>query len=281
MKTNYSTQNSYLHFVLLILIVSFFIPSCKKENTNNPQGASSENISNDTAIITNGLVAWYTFDNGSLQDKSGHGNNIIFSNATSVADRDGTPNGAYSFNGTSNYMQVANSPTLQLTNKMTLYAVIKVNGFYAGQCHGNRILQKGYDDNTSGHYSLGFDDDYFYNNTNCWNIVDPQHENFNVRVSNSLADLTGFDSDYIKTGKWYTFAFTYNGSVAKIYMNGMLKTSNSKSTILNPNSDDLFIGMSNINDAIFPYWFNGVIDEIRIYRRALSATEIKVLSAVQ
>jgi hypothetical protein len=36
--------------------------------------------------------------------------------------------------------------------------------------------------------------------------------------------------------------------------------------------------MTNINNAGFPYWFNGVIDEIRIYKRALSAAEIKQLS---
>ncbi|HYK46251.1 MAG TPA: LamG domain-containing protein [Parafilimonas sp.] len=281
MKPNPQILIPPLKFVVTVLISLFCFLACDKEETRST--AKSENVSSgdasvDTAIITNGLVAWYTFKNGSLDDKSGKGNNIVFSNAMVTADKNGNATSAYLFNGSS-YMRVPNSPSLQLTNKITIFATVKVNGFYAGGCHGNRIVQKGYDDNTAGTYVLGFDDAYYYNSNNCSNPVDTNHQNFIGSFGNSLFDKAfGVDSNFIKKGKWYSIAYTYDGSVIKVYQNGTLKTSNSKSITLTPNSDDLFIGMTNINNAGFPYWFNGVIDEIRIYKRALSAAEIKQLS---
>jgi hypothetical protein len=60
MKTICSTRHQYLQFGLFATIIFLLLASCKKESTNDARNASSENISNDTAIITNGLVAWYT-----------------------------------------------------------------------------------------------------------------------------------------------------------------------------------------------------------------------------
>src|SRR4051794_28763814 len=179
----------------VLLIFSVFTSSCIKENATNPtQRLSATEADNDSAI-TNGLVAWYTFDNGSLQDKSGKGNNIIFNNATPAADRYGNAKGAYLFNGTNNYMRVLNSTSLSISSRITLFAIVKVKGFYPGECHGNRIIQKGYDDNTTGHYFLGFDDDYFYNNTNCYNPVNETKENFYGVFGNNLYNkVNGIDT---------------------------------------------------------------------------------------
>jgi len=264
MKTNSTVK--LLKLSLPVLIIFLIINSCTKESSSNPaESISSQHVDNDSAI-TNGLVAWYTFENGSLQDKSGKGNNIIFNNATPVADRNGHAKGAYRFNGINDYMRVPNSSSLSITDRITLFAIVKVNGFYSGECHGNRIFQKGYDDNTSGNYFLGFDDDYYYNNTNCYNPVDPNHESFIGHFGNNLIDKSfGIDTtNYIKTKRWYTIAFTYNGFVGRLYVNGKLKYSDKKTITIKPNTDDLFIGTTNINDIKFPYWFNGVIDEIRI-----------------
>ena len=50
--------------------------------------------------ITNGLVAWYNFNGGNLNDSSGHNNNIIFNNAIPTFDRLGNAGNAYLFDGT-------------------------------------------------------------------------------------------------------------------------------------------------------------------------------------
>ncbi len=65
-----------------------------------------DSLLNDTA----GLVAYYNFNGGNLNDSSGHHNNISFNNATLTSDRLGNANNAYLFDGTSSYMTVPNSP---------------------------------------------------------------------------------------------------------------------------------------------------------------------------
>ena len=93
----------------------------------------------------------------SLTDSSGYNNNIIFNNATKTIDRFGNPNNAYLFNGSSSYMRVQNSPSLN-PNNITMYAIVNVAGFYTGVCSGNQILMKGHQYQTNGLYALAFSD---------------------------------------------------------------------------------------------------------------------------
>jgi len=84
--------------------------------------------------------------------------------------------------------------------------------------------------------------------------------------------------NYIKTNNWYTLIYTYDGQVLKLYVNNQLVNSIVATTSFAPNSTDLFIGKT--PSIKFPYNFNGVIDEIRIYNRALSPDEILSLTNV-
>jgi hypothetical protein len=105
-----------------------------------------------------GLVAYYPF-NGNANDQSGNNNNPVFNNATLTTDRLGNPASAYHFNGTDNYMKVLNSPSINLTNKMSISVWVKPTGFYTGTCHNNMLLMKGDADFLSGNYSLRFTPD--------------------------------------------------------------------------------------------------------------------------
>ena len=51
-----------------------------------------------SATLSNGLDAWYPF-NGNANDETGNGNDGSVSNATLTADRNGAPGAAYAFNG--------------------------------------------------------------------------------------------------------------------------------------------------------------------------------------
>jgi len=64
---------------------------------------------------------------------------------------------------------------------------------------------------------------------------------------------------------------------SKFYVNGVLISTATKSVSLTPNSLDLFIGRNDDPTSLFPYWLNGVIDEIRIYNRALPQQAITEL----
>jgi hypothetical protein len=226
--------------------------------------------------ITSGLVAYYNFNGGSLNDSSGYNNNITFSNATPTTDRNGKANNAYLFNGTSNYMAVANSPSLNPDN-ITLYAIVKVNGFYYGTDHANFILAKGWDGD-AGMYFMDYTD---FGSTG---LPDTTHEFFGSAYGDnndpfgSAAGVTDSVTQ-ITTGTWYKLTYTYDGSTSKFYVNGVLISTAIKSSVsFTPNSLPLYIGENGDPDNLFPYWFNGVIDEIRIYNRALPPQAITELA---
>ncbi|HEV2354926.1 MAG TPA: LamG domain-containing protein [Puia sp.] len=159
-----------------------------------------------------------------------------------------------------------------------MYAIFKVNGFYAGTAHGNFILVKDWD-LAYGAYILQYSDF-----TNPYGLPDTSHEEFAGAYGDNPGNA-GYDAGatgtngFVRTGTWYKLAYTYDGMVANLYLNGnLISTGNHYKVPFTANSNDLFIGRSSDPSGIFPFWFNGVIDEIRIYDRALTAKEIGALT---
>ena len=89
-----------------------------------------------------GLRAYYPFS-GNANDASGNNNNPVFNNATLTNDQSGNANSAYHFNGTNNYMQVPNSPSLNMANQMSIAVKVKPTGWYTGPCYNNMMVMKG------------------------------------------------------------------------------------------------------------------------------------------
>ncbi|MDQ2720117.1 MAG: LamG domain-containing protein [Bacteroidota bacterium] len=243
----------------------------------------NDNIMND---IKKGMIAYYNFNGGNLNDSSGNFNNIVFNNATLTADRFGNQNNAYLFNGTSSYMRVTNNPSLNPQN-ITIYAIVKPLGFNQATCHGNQILSKGYPYNVNGFYDLAF---FPLNNSAggaevCAMTVDTTKEVFgggygDNNPQGSAAGAFGTsssDSVYIQKNQWYTLVYTYDGTTSRFYVNGALASSNPNTHTVNfaSNSFDIFIGKH--ENPQYPYYLNGVIDEIRIYNRSLTNREVGYL----
>jgi len=266
-------------FVAVVIFLSLTpFTGCKKTVTVHD---TTTVVIHDTTVvkdtlydITSGLVAWYNFNGGTLKDSSGFNNHIVFNNATATTDRFGRTGNAYLFNGSSSYMQVSNSNSLN-PNSITLFAIIKVNGFYAGPCNGNQIFQKAYTDDVNGYYGLRFNS---YNS--CSAGSDSTREFFGGQFGDNYpqgsASQVGADTVFVKKGVWYTIAYTYDGMASRIYINGVLKNVQQKVIPFTPNSNNLFIGKQ--ENPSYPYWFNGVIDEIRIYNRALSQPAVTLLN---
>lgn len=230
------------------------------------------------AQLNAGLMAYYPF-NGNANDASGNNNNAVSNTAVLTQDRFGNPNSAYRFNGgltTGGAIRVANSSTLNMTNQISICAWVRVSGFYSGTCHGNSILMKGDADYLPGNYLLRFDDGPFSNFTNCSNPVDIQHQNF--YGVNAGTNFTGQAAApfIIPNNQWYSVVYTYDGNTARLYINCILRDSTNITGLNFTNNDDLFLGR--LNDGNYPYWFNGDMDEVRIYNRALNAVEISEYS---
>jgi hypothetical protein len=222
--------------------------------------------------LADGLVAYYNFNGGNLNDSSGWGNNIVFNNATSVTDRFGNPGNAFQFNGTTSYMRVTNSASLNPLG-MSIMAIVKLNGFYTGGVYGNEILMKGPSDQASGIYGLR---------------IHPTSFDINATLDNTTEAFMGFYGDYgdhnimdssvlVQTGTWYTLVCTFDGFQTSLYLNGHLqKTQIQPPSFFTANTSDLYIGKT--ENISFPFNFNGVIDEIRIYDKALSPQLVKQLN---
>jgi gliding motility-associated-like protein len=222
-----------------------------------------------------GLVAHWNF-NGNANDVSGNGNNGIVFGATLVPGKAGIPNTAYYFNGTSDYIQVANSTSINSfpNDSFTIYALIKTQGFYAGLCHGNSIVDKGNSDYINGWYTLRCSDAYSTAFLNCSTPMNPTLQNYSLECFNQLP-IPGSYMPYVDTSQWDCVIATYDGDSSKLFVNGVLKQTMGLSGPLGSNTNDLFIGRK--NSAAYPYWVHGIMDEIRIYNRVINTQEIDSL----
>jgi hypothetical protein len=208
------------------------------------------NIKYSTGVSTRGLVGYWKFNEGSgsnVTDSSGNGNTgTLNTNVTWTSA--GKFGNAVSFNRSVNYVSVVNNPSLNPSNGITVMAWVYPVQAVAGQ----NIVEKG----ANSQYRLRYDPNNFwfvYSNGSSYEIIS---SNTNLPLST-----------------WSHVAVTFDGSgkISKIYYNGNLVNSlNSNFTSLGTTTDQLTMGGESFNE-----YFNGTIDEVRIWNRALTAEEIK------
>lgn len=229
--------------------------------------------------LTAGLVAYYPF-NGNTQDASGNGNHATNFGATLTSDQWGNPNSAYVFNGTGDYMMVSSNTTLQPSG-FTLCARVKPLSFYNGPCFNNVIMAKG---NSAGYgngdFALTYTPTLNQNPSTYCFIQDSTHEDYRVYAgstgaANSLACITPVNGiPYITTNNWDCVIGTYDSAThtASVYVNGIFRYSYLIASNIGINNQDVYIGKQ--NSPGYEYYVGGVLDELRIYNRALNIQEI-------
>jgi len=217
-----------------------------------------------------GLVAHWDM-NGTVSDVSGNGNNGTAYNLTAAAGENGVMGDAWYFNGTNSYILVPYSPSFNL-QKYSICATVKVMGFYSGTCEANTIFARGKSGAGTGTYSMVFTET---NGEQCVSF-DSTVDNF-ITYAGDFPTSASFNySPYIAENRWYTVVATFNDSVYNIYVNDTLKHSATPTDVgglMNSSTDGINIGLNTFEPA-FPYAFNGVIDDIRLYNRVLSGSEI-------
>ena len=222
-------------------------------------------------IPDKGLVAYYTF-NGEVKDESGKNNNPVFNNITLTEDRFGNKNAAAYFNGKDNYIQIKSNSSL-CPEEITLVAIVKPMGFYNGNCYNNTIIDKGYRDYLPGAYALRYTaGEYTHGDCNDGDIA---HQNFVGMVSDNGGKTSG--DNYVKLNTWYYVVFTYNRQYCRLYLDGEMISSYGSRSKIGKTNEDVFFGKK--DNSNYPYWFNGVMDEIRIYDRCLTSEEVYTLHA--
>jgi hypothetical protein len=204
-------------------------------------------------------VGWWKLDDGSgssATDSSGNGNTGTLQNSpTWLAGKLG---GALSFNGSNQYVDIGNPSDLRITGSLTITAW--VNGTsYAGD---NVVLSKWA---AAGNRSY----DLRISVTDC-GAADVEF----LLSDDGSSPETLCGTTAIGTGGWHFIAAVYDPSTPamKIYVDGALNGTNTVNPPLSLYNGTQNVNMGRKSDA--SGYFNGALDDVRIYNRALSASEI-------
>ncbi len=199
--------------------------------------AKTVTVTQQSAIPTNGLVAYYPF-NGNANDESGNGNNGTVNGATLIADRKGIAGKAYLFNGSNN-----------ITTNLKPSNVFSISIWFSteGQNQGNN---RGVFSTYSGGFSY-YGIYYVAHPTGAY-----------IRCDNN--SLESFTDNKLS---WQHLVIVSNGTKVLVYSDNVKKLEFAATT---SHSSNIVFGDSKYNER----YFIGKIDDIRIYNRALTETEI-------
>jgi prefoldin subunit 5 len=232
------------------------------------------------STLSNGLMAWYPFT-GNANDSSTYVNNGTIVGATLTTDRFGNSNSAYSFNGTSNYI---NLPNTFFNGTQVSNFSISIN-FYLNQLPS-----------TNNSY-------YLWAKNGFWQALGIGINSlgkitFGGSVTTNKYQNCNSNNNIVSPGSWNNLIIIYNNTDCKMYLNGnlipvTLETTDQGGTHLtntmvgfvefaenaggNSNATNI-IGASNSVSTGNTTFTNGKIDELRIYNRTLTSNEISYLS---
>ncbi len=216
-----------------------------------------------------GLVGYWTFNNqdmnwktGTVNDVSGNANNgqLLGKFSTTTSPVPGKMGQGLRFDGVGNYVNLGTSATLIGAGTKTIAMWVNLVSTGAGE-----YLYTQYDG--SG--------------TNSWGKSILVNSNGTIQAAWTSA---GFSTPYylstnaILFNKWSHVAFIFSGSTGTLYINGVSQGSQSIGTE-DTNVDQLRLcgrwgATANTGNAVM---CKGSLDDVRIYNRALSASEVKQL----
>jgi len=203
-----------------------------------------------TAAITAGTVtptvAAYAFNEGTgttTADASGTGNTGTLTNATWTPA--GKYGGALRFDGSSALVTIPDTPSLHLTTAMTLEAWVNLSAVSDGW---RDVVYKG-------------DDNYF---------LDLETVPVVGGTFGSTGEVMG-GRTAPAVNTWVYLAATYDGATLRLYVNGTEVSSVARTGPLATSTYPLQIG----GDGIYGQYFQGTIDEVRVYNVALTPTQIQ------
>src|SRR5262249_27961701 len=104
--------------------------------------------------------------------------------------------------------------------------------------------------------------------------------NSNGHVNLGAAGGGNFDSLIALTSGWHLVTGIINGTASKIYIDGVDRTPTGVNVNVTSSGQNLIIGTArnNANNA-YSAFFNGSLDDVRVYNRALSMAEVQALAA--
>ena len=218
----------------------------------NSAGTGTSNIESFTTLEapTPQIIAEYNFNN-TYNNVNGIAPFTNNAGLSFVADRNGNANSAINIANTGTRATIPNLP--YGNNPRTISLWVKLNVMRADY---NMLFSYGQQSNSSsngGSINAGGVMYLGYNN----NFQAPSTAN--------------------ATNTWYHIVYTYDGTNAKIYKNGTFLGTTTKSwnTLNNSDAFDLGVGVGG------ELWFDGSIDDLKIYNYALSDSDVSNLYSTE
>ncbi len=206
-----------------------------------------------------GLIGWWKLDEkqGDFADDSS-GNNRF---GRLMGDPKWQPSGgkiggALEFDGDGDYIDFGTNLIPDITGQITVTAWIKVNAFNYDY---TAIITKG-----DSAWRLQRDQATDHLEFACTGLDVP-----NMQWSNVLGNIN------VNDGQWHHAAGVYDGEMLYLYVDGKLDASSKAAGTINTNDYPVYIGEN--AEQTERFW-NGLIDDVRIYNYALSEDKIKALS---
>jgi hypothetical protein len=203
------------------------------------------------AAPSTGLVGAWGFDETSgttAVDSSGKGNAGTLTGATRTAA--GKFGRALSFTADGNWVTVADSASLDLTNALT------VEGWANPTAGGDAWRTLAVKETPSGL---------------AWALYPFGDAGFPSGHAFTSSELWARGTSKLPVNTWSHVAVTYDGSVIRLYVNGVQVATRTQSGALITSTRPLRFG----GNGVWGEWFRGALDEIRVYNRALSGAEIQ------
>jgi len=200
--------------------------------------------------VSNGLVAAYGFDEidgASVNDASGNGNHGTINEAVRI--QTGKYGKALQFDGINDWVTVNDSAALGLSTGMTLEAWV----YPQSQVSWNTIILK----ESSGGLSYAL-----YSS----DVANLPASYFN----NGSSDRPVSGPNGLPVNQWTHLVASYDGQYQRLYVNGIEVAQSAQNGLIQQSDGLLRIG----GNSVWGEYFKGYIDEVRIYNRALTATEV-------
>jgi len=220
-------------------------------------------FANTTVALDEDIVLYFSFDEGNgneVVDQSGKGNNgTIQGNPVWVEGKSG---GALEFNGSNDFVEVPNSPTVNIDGAVTILAWINLKGEYPNQYgHIAGINRVG-----------GQTEDAYYLNVGYYNR---EQDKVSMGIIGEGVQETPLQGEtQVSQDVWTFVAGVFSpGEFMQVYINGELDgemTAVPGQTQVAATSFTVGAVMASTD-----YSFQGVIDEVVVYKRALTEDEIQ------
>lgn len=216
--------------------------------------------------LVDSLVLYLPFDDpeNPTADLSGRGNHGTAMNGAKYVP-DGKSNGAFEFDGVDDYVDCGNDASFDLPNQITVMAWAKLDiweGF------GGTICGKGASNNESWSMDTFKDRFRFFR----WHELDSDGKRTGWKDSHPL--------DEIVAGEWVHLAGVTDGKMVRLYINGVEKVAEKPG--MQPYRNKFLVNDQPVSigarprqvEGVFDLAVGGLIDEVMIFNRGLSAEEI-------